>query len=221
MIPNRICTLGLLAIIFSGCSESRLVLVDRMGGLVAAGPYREARPCREGYCLAATDDGWVFVQPVEAGTTLGPFPDALPFSDGLAPVRVEGSWGAIDHDGRLVVAPVYKALHSFVDGKAQFRDANGMAWLSRDGRAVTDRRFELVDDFSCERARVFADGRFSFVDIRGSDAFPDRFASAGPFSECLAPVKVGGCSCSSTPEGIEQLIRTSRPLSVSQKAWRP
>jgi hypothetical protein len=44
-----------------------------------------------------------------------------PFSEGLAPVEVNGKWGFIDTKGNMVIPAVYDSAGSFSEGLAQVK----------------------------------------------------------------------------------------------------
>jgi hypothetical protein len=90
------------------------------------------------------------------------FDDAMPFSEGLAAVRVgdpdEGKWGYIDTSGRFVIEPRFAGASFFSEGLA----------------AVT------VDDFF--------DGKQGYIDRRGEIVIEPRFIMAWPFVDGVALV---------------------------------
>ena len=90
------------------------------------------------------------------------FDDALPFSEGLAAVRLggpeDGRWGYIDTSGRFVIEPRFAGAAFFSEGLA----------------AVT------ADDFF--------DGKQGYIDRRGTIVIEPRFETAWPFADGVAAV---------------------------------
>ena len=90
------------------------------------------------------------------------FDDAMPFSEGLAAVRLgdpdDGKWGYIDTAGRFVIEPRFAGASFFSEGLA----------------AVT------VDDFF--------DGKQGYIDRQGKIVIEPRFTLAWPFVDGLAVV---------------------------------
>jgi hypothetical protein len=107
-----------------------------------------------------------------AGATVIPFryPEAQPFSEGLA--FVAGPWwtkggqlrGFLDPSGALKL-PLAEAVSQVLP----FREGRALFSRRRDGSQV-----------------------WGFLDRKGSEAIPARYADAAPFSEGLAAVKVSG-----------------------------
>ncbi len=143
------------------------------------------------------------------------------FSEGLAKVSVSsdgGSVGYIDTSGKFVIPPRLSYGSSFHEGRAavimggpcwitnggscarpEFRPAKlpanydcRFAFIDRDGRAISELRFEDADDFSESFAPVRIGQRWGYVDRSGQIAITPQFESADPFSEGLAAVSLEG-----------------------------
>src|SRR5262245_18629398 len=69
------------------------------------------------------------------------FERALPFSEGLAAVRVEGRFGYIDERGDPVIPPQYDLAGGFYQGLAEVLIGDKTGVIDREGRFVVEPRF--------------------------------------------------------------------------------
>src|SRR5579864_4723682 len=77
------------------------------------------------------------------------YEDARPFSEGLAPVQIGGSWGAIDETGVLVVPCTHSEMGlRFMEGRASFRGKHGLGVLAKDGSIIVPPKYQSISDFS-------------------------------------------------------------------------
>lgn len=60
------------------------------------------------------------------------FDNAMPFSEGFAAVKFEGSWGYISPNGKWLLEPQFNRAGSFLDGLTVVRKGNCWYWLTRE-----------------------------------------------------------------------------------------
>jgi len=105
------------------------------------------------------------------------FDDAMPFSEGLAAVRVgdpdEGEWGYIDTAGRFVIEPRFAGASFFSEGLAAvtvddfFKGKQG--YINRQGEMVIQPQFDAAWPFRNGVGRVWlgeAEGTLNVLDSR-------------------------------------------------------
>lgn len=98
------------------------------------------------------------------------FEMALPFSDGLAAVRVDSKWGYIDKTGKVVIKPQFRGAGPFSEGLAPVGN---------------------VDFLSASRSDVGEEAAAtSFIDKQGKIVFSLPFDRATPFVNGVAGVRV-------------------------------
>ncbi len=66
------------------------------------------------------------------------YEDAHPFSDGLAAVKREGTWGYVDGRGKIRIPLQYSSAAPFSDGLALVEDDAGQRFIDAAGRTVID-----------------------------------------------------------------------------------
>ena len=119
------------------------------------------------------------------------FADVLPFSDGLAAVKVGESWGFIDMTGRLVIPPVFQAAYYFSEGVANAKQDDDDVLIDKTGRVLV-RGFEQLRGIVAEgRVPVSRDGKSGYLDLHGKIAIPLVYDDVDSFSDGIAPVKKG------------------------------
>lgn len=100
------------------------------------------------------------------------YDEVLPFSEGLACVKLNGKWGYVDTVGNLVVRTIYFEAGPFSDGLAYVKPHGDQGYFDTYGKPVPP--------------------PFGYVDTKGNLAIPAIYASAHSFSEGLARVELNG-----------------------------
>ena len=123
------------------------------------------------------------------------------FSEGLAVFGVNGKYGYINRAGTVEILPTFKSADYFSDGLALVRteapdgsihahyiDTSGEKALTfPDDRVLYGFSEGLAPNaFWNEKEGTFDDG---YIDTKGAEVFPTRFADASAFSEGYAYVK--------------------------------
>jgi len=121
------------------------------------------------------------------------YEDAKRFSEGLAPVRLHGKWGAIDVHGNSVIPCTHEGIGlRFSEGRIRFTVGNCHGVLSSDGRVIVPPRYKAISSFAEGSAYVSNGKNFGFVDLWGNEFIPPYFEDALEFGDGLAPVQLGG-----------------------------
>lgn len=121
------------------------------------------------------------------------FDDARPFSEGLAPVRLNGKWGAIDRSGVFVIPCTHQGVGlKFSEGKIEFTVGNRHGILGRDGSIIVPPKYHAISPFNEGAAYVWDGKQYGFINELGQEFIPLFFEDVREFSHGLAPVKLGG-----------------------------
>jgi hypothetical protein len=89
------------------------------------------------------------------------------FHEGLAPVKVEGSWGLIDREGRMVVRPQYDGILGGSDGRFGVLKDGLWGFVTTGGEQTVEPRFEDVRPFKDGVAAVKAGGLWGYINPNG------------------------------------------------------
>ena len=164
----------------------RLVSIDESGKLVPLRPANkhELRPTSQSGKVGFVDASGQFrISPI--------FGEALPFSEGLASVRVGDLWGFIDTSGREVISPKFKSAYYFIQGVATAETKDGYVLIDKSG-AVLARGYSLIHGRPAEgRVPVCRDDKCGYLDLRGKVAIPLIYDIVNSFSRGLAAVEKG------------------------------
>ncbi|MCR4829711.1 MAG: WG repeat-containing protein [Bacteroidales bacterium] len=132
--------------------------------------------------------------------------DAYFFTDGLAPVEVEGSggedgtglWGYVDNKGKVVIEPQFGYASDFSEGLASVTRGKYITdpwiYINKQGEQAVPREFRMAGYYSEGLAAVSAPNlgdREVYIDTKGNVVIRGDYSQAIGFSEGLAPVHVG------------------------------
>lgn len=135
---------------------------------------------------------WVLLDASGRPTT-AVFDETLPFSDGLAAVKLGEKWGFVDENGQMVIPPKYEDAFYFHEGV-------GQAWTDTD-RLIIDKNGNVLARGFHQSVGIVAEGRvpvsrednlgekFGYLDLKGNIAIPLVYDQLNTFSGGLAPVE--------------------------------
>lgn len=131
-----------------------------------------------------------------------------PFSEGMAPFRVNNRWGFISKDCKIAIRSEYKFVNNFSEGLAAVQigqdnyvyiDKIGRVVLSHtknvvfswdEGFPISRPRFRFASTFNDGLAKVECSGQKGYIDKTGKFT-KTKFDNIGDFSEGLADFCVG------------------------------
>ncbi len=117
------------------------------------------------------------------------------FSEGLLSVKIDGKWGFIDVDGKIVIPAKYKDAHDFSEGLAAVEfgeNKNQWGFIDKTGKIVVQPQFEDSWYFNDGLAAIEKDQKYGFIDKQGKIIIEPKFDWTYSFSENLAAVRVDG-----------------------------
>ena len=130
-------------------------------------------------------------------SAIAKYADVGDFNDGVSIVKVEDGWhyksGVINNKGEEIVACNYLVISPSSCGMMLFRDDNGYGFMNTKGEViVASGKYDDAEDFSDNMACVKKDGKFGFIDVKGTEVIPCTFERVYPFTEGLALVRKNG-----------------------------
>ncbi len=117
------------------------------------------------------------------------FTKAFPFSDGLALVKKDNSFGYINHLGEMVIEEKFRKATSFSEGKAvvSLKGAK-YGYIGTDGEWVIDDVYREALPFSEGLAAVKPAELFGYIDESGNMVIAPKWYRANPFLNGTATV---------------------------------
>jgi len=119
------------------------------------------------------------------------FDDALPFSEGLAAVKVGEKWGFVDIAGHQVIEPRFEGAYYFYEGVAIAEIGGGKVLIDRKGKVLIS-GFDL-QDIAEGRVLVLVGRNLGFIDFKGKVTVPPIYESAiGGFQHGVVGISKAG-----------------------------
>ena len=174
-------------------SNRRWGFLDVLGECVLRPQWEEVGDFSEGLASAKQDGLFGYID-YEGDMVIKPaFSLAGSFSEGLARARKEGLYGYIDTTGEWVIEPELLHATDFSCGYALVRrsqDEGKVAYIDRSGRAL--RVVEEGRPFSGNRAAVYDNGGYGFIDVNGLMIVQPVYDYVWDYSDGLAAVLLEG-----------------------------
>jgi hypothetical protein len=140
------------------------------------------------------------------GKIIGEFEKVNDFHEGLAFVSVKGKWGAIDQNGKMVIAPQFRDVRDFHEGLAYVKlDSHNIGFIDKNTKKIFKIglsypvAYENFKDgfvmvrFSSTDPQTSDNGiSFVFLDKQGKVLADRRFQLVEQFNEGLAAIKIDG-----------------------------
>ena len=104
------------------------------------------------------------------------------------------AYGFIDETGKVVIAPLFRSVEEFREGRAMFRGERGRrGYIDRAGRVAVPARYAYTWNFSEGLAAACVENhKCGYIDRDGNEVVPFRYWAATHFSEGLALVGLDG-----------------------------
>ena|SRR5664280_739576 len=138
----------------------------------------------------------------------GPYQGGSSFSEGLAPVNVDGEWAYIDSSGEFVISHLrVRTAGDFVEGRAYVENFdNRYGYIDRSGREVVPMVHEVTNNrdiyrFSEGRVPVMVGDKWGYFATAGDFVIPPQYDEASAFSGGLARVRSGSQTLYIDPSG--------------------
>jgi len=153
--------------------------------------YVEESHFNNGLALVRDDDEFGYID--ESGNVAIDikYNEARPFSENLAAVKISDKWGFINANEDVKISPQFISAGDFGNGLAPARkSSNQFGYVNRTGTLVIPEQFEIAEPFQEERAAVFVDGKWTFIDTSGNQITTPKFDEVNPFFNGLAKVTI-------------------------------
>lgn len=121
------------------------------------------------------------------------FDDAFPFSEGLAVVRIQENWGAIDTAGEFIIPPSFeKTAKKFSQGLLAYQEGLFWGFIDKTGKSVIAPQYEnsyFIEYGFRENLALVKKNSWQFIDKKGFALLNIKYNAQKPFSEGLAAIQ--------------------------------
>lgn len=118
------------------------------------------------------------------------FDDAMPFSEGLAAVRVDHEWGFIDTSGNMVIQPKFDQGSIFFEGVSVVELNSAHLLIDTEGEVIASGYEDMDVVIANGRVAALKDGKWSYLDLRDEVAIPFIYDGARTFSGGVAAIEL-------------------------------
>jgi len=118
--------------------------------------------------------------------------DEARYKEGLIYVKVNGKWGFMDENGKMVIEPQFDYASYFSEGLAAVGTGNftpKWGFIDKTGKYVIEPQFTDAHFFLDGMAVAAKDEKYGFIDKEGNFVIEPQFKYAYHFSDGLAPVQ--------------------------------
>jgi hypothetical protein len=144
------------------------------------------------------------------------FSTMLPFREGRAafspgPASAPGgppsSWGYIDQDGKVAIAPQYDRVSVFSEGLAAVARGGKSGFIDATGTVVIPLEFERAHPFVNGRAGVQINRKWGFIDRAGKVVITPQFHFVWAYAEGMARIDASGDKCGYIDENGKVIVK--------------
>jgi hypothetical protein len=155
--------------------------------------FEHVEPLQNGYSRFRRDDLYGFLDPYGNVPIAPKYSNCGHFTEGMAPVWLQGKWGFIDKDENLSVQPYYKNVKPFKNGCALVQNKNNK-WLFVDchGNAVNTTVYDRCEETPSGHYLVLRNGRWGLNTPTGKEIFFPKYESIEVLEDDLYKVKKDG-----------------------------
>jgi hypothetical protein len=185
---------------FEGVASTNILRLDHIdshGTAIDFSPYAVAgfRHFSEGLVPASLSGGkavkYGFIDHRGTLKIRATFDGVDDFTEGLAPVAMNGKWGYIDHAGKVVIPTRFNIAEPFSESAARVISDGPCNYIGYGPCAAANPSILGFATYKRGPDTSYAACQYTFIDREGAPLFPQTFRDAFDFSEGLAAVGDG------------------------------
>lgn len=165
--------------------------VNRKGEWVIQPEFELTSHFEHGFAKAKKGSHWYIFNPAGESLSQVSF-DPLISPEGLIFFEEDGYFGVVDVYGNEVIPTQFVKGDFFLNGYAVVEDSQGYSWINREGKWLTDQRFDWVSNIEDGLGKCSLNGKFGFINSIGKMQITPQFSFAADFSEGLAQIEIDG-----------------------------
>lgn len=137
---------------------------------------------------------WGYVDATGKWVKVAEFEQALPFHNGLAPVKKGGKWGVVDTNFVFVVAPKYDFVEELYTERGKMlytvgSNADRYGFINAGGEVVVEPQFTEAGNYAESLVRVKQGKLWGFANLEGELVVPPTYHEVSDFHEGRARVR--------------------------------
>lgn len=132
---------------------------------------------------------WGFIDTTGKNVIEPQYENASYYSEGLAPVSVEGLWGYINKSGTMVIQPKFKSAGKFREVLAPVKIGN-YGYIDKTGDLVIKDIYEEAGSFREGLAAVKVKGKWGYISGNGKIIIQPAYSEVNDFSEGMVAVRI-------------------------------
>jgi hypothetical protein len=146
--------------------NERIGFADTTGRILIQPLYDEVGDFIEGLSIVHKNDSVFFINKENTNTLGRVFSDALPFHNGLAPVKVNDKWFLIDRLGEIK-SESYDEVNEMSEELYIIKQANLYGAMDEYGQKIYPCKFEKLGDLKNKCAYYQLEGKYGFITKTG------------------------------------------------------
>ncbi|MDF1549207.1 MAG: WG repeat-containing protein, partial [Bacteroidales bacterium] len=167
--------------------------------------------------LAYKKGGLYGIKDLSGNILKAPFmSDFWGFSEGLAGVKIQGKWGFMDENFKIVITPKYteKIVYAFHNGYARFKQNGKIGLIDKTGKIILNAQYDELYEYSDGLMAFSEAGKWGYIDLDGAVIIPPQYFSAENFKNGIAKVKTGPTVCHLIDNNNDRIISDVYDLHV-------
>jgi len=142
--------------------------------------------------------------------------DFFGYSEGLAAVKIQGKWGFMDENFKIVITPKYteKLIYAFHNGYARFKQNGKVGLIDKTGNVILNAQYAELYEYSDGLLAFFEGGKWGYINLNGEVVIPAQYFSAENFTNGMAKVKTGPSECNLIDKNNQPIISKVYDLNI-------
>lgn len=139
---------------------------DTTGKFVIAPVYEAATPFKEGLAVVVRNDSSAFINKENTNAFNSYYSEAFAFTNGKAPVSIDGQWFLINHQGQKVLGP-YEEIWEQSENAYIIKQDKKYGAIDVFGNIIIQPQFDKMGDFKNGTAYYMNNNQYGFVSRTG------------------------------------------------------
>lgn len=173
--------------------NNKVGVTDKKGKILIYPKFKFVLSFTQKLSVAVTENNMFIFLDKSGNETTPPLADYFEFIGELAKVKLNGKYGVINSEGKLVIPAIFEDISINENGLIIVTNSNKKGLFNADGSRITDFIYQYIDNFSNGLAMVDNGNfisRYNFIDKSGKEISIQKYEDVLSFSEGLAAVKL-------------------------------